>query len=53
MAEKEDPDDDVSLEELTMSNIMTIDAVVSLLIKKGIITAQEVMEEMKHLNTEH
>jgi len=53
MAKQEEPEDEVSLEELTMSNMMTIDALVSLLIKKGIITAHEVMAEMKQLETEH
>ena len=49
MAEKLDPTETVSFEELLMSNVYTQEALVNLLEKKGIITKAEVLEEIKRL----
>ena len=49
MAEKPDPKEIVSFEELLMSNVYTQEALVTLLEKKGIITKAEVLEEIKRL----
>ena len=49
MAEKLDPKEIVSFEELLMSNVYTQEALVTLLEKKGIITKAEVLEEIKRL----
>ena len=37
----------VSFEELAYSNMMSIEALVSLLTRKGLITQQEILEELK------
>ena len=49
MAEKGDWKDLVSLEELIMSNVYTQEALINLLRKKGIITNDELIEEIKNL----
>ena len=49
MAEKLDPKETVSLEELLMSNVYTQEALVNLLEKKWIITKAELLEEIKRL----
>ena len=47
MAEKLDPKGTVTLEELLMSNVYTQEALINLLAKKGIITKEELIEEIK------
>jgi hypothetical protein len=37
----------VSYEEIAYSNMMSIEAVVSLLTRKGLITQQEILDELK------
>ena len=37
----------VSFEEIAYSNMMSIEALVSLLTRKGLITQQEILEELK------
>ena len=49
MAEKLDPKETVSFEELLMSNVYTQEALINLLEKKGIITKAELLEEIKRL----
>lgn len=44
--------DTVTLEELIISNMYEIQAVINLLEKKGIITKGEILEEIKSLTTE-
>ena len=51
MAEKLDPREVVSFEELLMSNVFTQEALVNLLEKKGIITKAELLEEIKRLRS--
>jgi len=51
MAEKlEGGEEMVSFEELLMSNTIEQEALVNLLVRKGIITHQELLEEMKKMN---
>ena len=40
-------DQKISYEEITYSNMMSIEAVVSLLTRKGLITQQEILDELK------
>jgi len=47
MAEKIDPKEIVSLKELLMSEVIQSEALINLLDKKGIISKQELLEEMK------
>jgi hypothetical protein len=49
MAEKLDPRETVSFEELLRSNVIEQEALVNVLEKKGIITKAEVLEEIKRL----
>jgi len=49
MAEKLDPKETVSFEELLMSNVYTEEALINLLEKKGVLTKAELLEEMKRL----
>jgi hypothetical protein len=49
MAEKLDPRETVSFEELLMSNVIEQEALVNLLEKKGMITKAELVEEIKRL----
>ena len=37
----------VSYEEIAYSNMMSIEAIVSLLTRKGLITEQEILDELK------
>ena len=37
----------VSYEEIACSNMMSIEAIVSLLTRKGLITQQEILDELK------
>jgi hypothetical protein len=47
MAEKLEPKETVSLEELLMSNVYTQEALINLLEKKGIITRSEFLQDVK------
>ena len=49
MAEKLDPKEVVSFEELLMSEVIQSDALINLLDSKGIITKRELLEEMKRV----
>jgi hypothetical protein len=49
MAEKLDPKETVSFEELLMSNVYTQEALINLLEKKGVLTKAELLEEIKRL----
>jgi hypothetical protein len=49
MAKQDDPRETIPLEEVVMSNVYTQEAIVNLLEKKGLVTKEEVMEEMKRL----
>ncbi len=49
MAEKLDPKDLVSLEELALSNMWETAALVELLERKGILTKQEVLDMIQEL----
>jgi hypothetical protein len=49
MANKEDLGDSVPLEDVVMSNVFTQEAIINLLEKKGLVTKEEVMEEMKRI----
>ncbi len=49
MAEKLDPKQAVSFEELLFSNVMEQEALINLLERKGIITKSELLEEIKAL----
>ena len=52
MAEKLDPKEIVTFEELLVSNMFEQEALINLLEKKGLITKQELLEEMKRLKKE-
>jgi len=52
MAEKLDPKETVSIEELLMSQVVSLDALIGLLVKKGIITEAELLDEIKRVNAE-
>jgi hypothetical protein len=47
MAEKLDPKQIVDFKELMMSDVIQSEALINLLDKKGIISKQELLEEMK------
>ena len=49
MAEKLDPKELVSFKEMLLSEVITSEAIINLLDKKGIISKQELMEEMKRV----
>jgi hypothetical protein len=49
MAEKIDPEEMVTFEELLMSNTITQEALINLLDQKGLIKKQELLEEIKRL----
>jgi len=53
MGEKLDPKEVVTFEELLMSNMYTQEALINILVKKGIITKEEVLEEIKRLKRSH
>jgi hypothetical protein len=50
MAEKLDPKELVDFKELLMSEVIQSEALINLLDKKGIISKQELLEEMKEVN---
>lgn len=43
----------VTFEELIMSNVFTQEALINLLRKKGLITNEELIEEIKNLKIKH
>jgi hypothetical protein len=49
MAEKLDPKETVSFEELLLSNVLQQEALINLLDKKGIIKKGEILEELKRV----
>jgi hypothetical protein len=49
MAEKLDPHEFVSFKEMLLSEVITSEAIINLLDRKGIISKQELMEEMKRV----
>jgi hypothetical protein len=49
MAEKLDPKEIVSFEEVLMSEVIHSEALVNLLDRKGIISKRELLEEMKRV----
>jgi len=49
MADKLDPKELVSFKELLMSEVIQSEAIINLLDKKGIISKQELLEEMKRV----
>ena len=49
MAKKEYLGDSVPLEDVVMSNVFTQEAIINLFEKKGLVTKEEVMEEMKRI----
>jgi len=49
MAEKLDPKQTVSFKELLMSEVIQSEAIINLLDKKGIISKQELLAEMKRV----
>lgn len=49
MAEKLDPREVVSFKELLMSEVIQSEAIINLLDKKGIISKQELLDEMKRV----
>ena len=49
MAQKLDPREMVSLEELAYSNMMEQEAMMRLLMKKGIITKKEFLDELEQV----
>jgi len=49
MAEKLDPQELVSFKEMLLSEVITSEAIINLLDKKGIISKQELMKEMKRV----
>jgi hypothetical protein len=49
MAEKLDPKEIASFEEVLMSEVIHSEALVNLLDRKGIITKKELLEEMKRV----
>lgn len=49
MADKLDPKEIISFEELLMSEVIQSDALINLLERKGIITKKELLEEIKQV----
>lgn len=52
MAEKLDPKETVTFEEILMSNVYTQEALINLLEQKGIINKKDLLEEIKRLKKE-
>ena len=53
MAEKVDPRETVGLEELLISNVIEQEALVNLLVAKGIIKKSELLDEIKKLKPKY
>ena len=52
MAKKLEPKEIVTFEELLMSNVYTQEALINLLEKKGLVSKEELIEEIKRLRRE-
>ena len=52
MAQKLDSKETVSWEEISYSNMMEQEALLRILVKKGIVTKEEFLEEIKQLQIE-
>lgn len=52
MAEQLDPNEFAGYKEALLSQVFTLDALIILLEKKGLITKEEVIEEIKKLHEE-
>ncbi len=52
MAERMDKRETISLEELVVSNVYQLEALVLLLDEKGILTVEELIEKIKQLRAE-
>jgi len=50
MAERQETDEFVSYGEALMSQVFTLEALVNILESKGLITRQEIIEEIKRLH---
>ncbi len=53
MANPLDPNDLVSLEELALSNMWEVGALIELLHEKGLITKQELLDKITELRRKH
>lgn len=53
MAQKLDPKDIVSVEEVLLAQAIEQEALVNLLVKKGIISKEELLEEIKRLKKKY
>ncbi len=53
MAQKLDPKDIVSVEEVLLANEIQDEALVNLLMKKGLIDKEELLEEIKRLKKKY
>jgi hypothetical protein len=53
VARKLDLKEMVTLEELILSNMYTQEALINVLVKKGIVTNNEIIEEIKKLKVKH
>ncbi len=53
MAEKLDSNEIVTFEELLMANTFQVDALAQLLIEKGIITNDEFLKKIKHVQIDY
>ena len=49
MTEPLDPKEIVSIEELAISNMYEIEALIEVLARKGIVSKQEILEEIKRM----
>ena len=52
MAEAMKQDEIVSLEEVVVSNVYTQEALINVLVKKGLISKEEIIDEIKRLKAE-
>jgi len=52
MTKKEEERERVPIEEVVMSNVYTQEAIINLLEKKGMLTKQEVLNEMQRIMEE-
>lgn len=50
MADKLDPEEIVSFEELLLSSVYTQEALINLLAKKGLIDKKELLDEIRLIN---
>ncbi len=52
MAKKLDPKETVNLKELVLSEVIQLEALINILESKGILTREEVLEEIKRVATQ-